>query len=537
VLLAGAVGVVTVAKRHWAPKPVDDFAESVGHLEEQRTADHIETQSQDSLYHNPWFTESDAPNGVPEPSLTEPVVATSKTIPVVIPKVAVPQTPIATPSPGVAMKPAVAIQSLSAVDQLMGTASVSTPAPALGQATPKPAVIPVGSTPPRHALPLAPVSEPVSAPRQVIPLAPAVKPASPAPVVARAEVKAVARADTTVNDSFPKIPDYKILRQIGQGSFSKVYLAESVATGEKYAIKVLSPGLVADPRVLTKFYKEAVAYQTIASEHVVKLHSFVSRTGEPPYMILEYVPGGTMLQWSAEHRDTKKYHKQFAEVMLACAKGIIDINQAGLLHRDIKPDNIFMTTEGTPKIGDLGLSKVQAVQTSSVGVGTLVYQSPEQLTSSDIDVRSDLYSLGATMYYAFTGQAPYYGTPATQGDSIKERALWLLSAPQLDPWVVNKKIPEPLRRIILLLTMRDRNDRYQTPEELVEDLGLYLKGKTLKHATRKAVAMSSSQLTLVPPQKEGDVVVPRGSFMSELGLLEDVGRLARFPNTRKQRGA
>lgn len=256
---------------------------------------------------------------------------------------------------------------------------------------------------------------------------------------------------------------YELVRRIGRGACGEVYEARDRRSGERVALKLLFPAYDGDAQV-TRFRREGRIGERVRHPHLVEIFESGS-ADERRFFAMRLVDGETLKRRIRDGalRETSDNLRQFAGV----ADGLAALHRAGAIHRDVKPSNIMVAPDGTFLLGDYGLSRATLESTITITgqtLGTLGYMSPEQLTSSRaVDRRSDIYSLGATLYEAFCGRPPIRG-----GLDDALRAAWEDSPP--DPAAVNPAISPELRRVIMTAMERRPRDRYASAEALRDDL-------------------------------------------------------------------
>ncbi len=263
--------------------------------------------------------------------------------------------------------------------------------------------------------------------------------------------------------------DYRILRSLGEGGMGKVYLAANQKDGMRVAIKVLPPSKAADGgQALLRFRRE-MELSTRANHPNLARTIDVGRAGDVHFMVLEYVPGESLYQLVKHPRGGPLRVPDAARFFLKVVDGLEAAHEAGLVHRDIKPSNLMVTPDGDARILDLGLARAMDEESQmtrpNVVIGTLDYASPEQLgNASHADRRSDLYSLGCTIYFALAGRAPFEG-----GDVVNKIFKQRMDDPEPLERVA-KGVPSAFAAVVRKLMAKDPADRYQDCAELRADL-------------------------------------------------------------------
>lgn len=259
---------------------------------------------------------------------------------------------------------------------------------------------------------------------------------------------------------------YRILGLLGEGGMGQVYQAVQGTLERLVALKVMRPELAADPQFTERFLREARAAASICHQNVVVIFDAGSCDGRL-YMAFQFVSGGD-LDVALARRGTLAP----AEALLliaGCCDGLQAIHEAGLVHRDIKPHNIFLDEKGRPKLGDFGLARqaqgADRMTLTGVGMGTPAYMAPEQAQGlADIDIRADIHALGGTLFTLLTGKPPFGGlTPWMVVNAV-------CNEPAPDPRSLVPTLPEPVAAIVLRCLAKRRDDRYATPTALRTDL-------------------------------------------------------------------
>ncbi len=288
-----------------------------------------------------------------------------------------------------------------------------------------------------------------------------------------------------------QIPGYQLLEKLGQGSMGMVYKARQVSMNRLVAIKVLHPRLAANPKYLERFTQEAHIAARLNHNNVVQAID-VGTIGNLNYFIMEYVQGTTI---KAHLEAGKIYQEQEAlEIVRQVAQALDHAHRRHLVHRDIKPANIILTTEGVAKLADLGLAREMADPQRTelekgLVLGTPYYIAPEQIQGDDgVDVRADIYALGATLYHMVTGQPPF---PGSNVDKVLRAHLKDELTP---PDHLNTTLSSGIGEVVEVMMAKDRAQRYQNPGTLLMDLESLLAGQSPKVASQQFAQSSLHNL-------------------------------------------
>ena len=295
--------------------------------------------------------------------------------------------------------------------------------------------------------------------------------------------KTIARKQGATVVTGQTINHYKITSPLGAGGMGEVYLAEDTRLGRRVALKFLPALFTQDKRHLRRFEQEARTVAALSHPNVCVIHEVVE-TGEGRHcIVMEYVEGVTLRECIAERRMNVS---EALDAAIQIASALSAAHAAGIVHRDIKPENIMLRRDGYVKILDFGLAKLTEKQSDLLGsegetrvlelktlpgvvMGTVAYMSPEQARGLPVDARTDVWSLGVVLYEMLAGQKPFEGaTPTDVIISIAGREPGPLSecAPE---------VPSRLERILKKALAKEREERYQTADELLIDL------KSLRH--------------------------------------------------------
>jgi tRNA A-37 threonylcarbamoyl transferase component Bud32 len=259
--------------------------------------------------------------------------------------------------------------------------------------------------------------------------------------------------------------DYEILERVGAGAMGTVFKARHKKLGRIVALKVLRPSLARDERYVDRLRREARIVASLNHPNVVTGYD-IGEEGGYHFFVMEFIQGKSLRALLAEWGIFAE--EQVLKVGMQVAAALDHAYQKGVIHRDIKPGNILIDDQGLVKLTDLGLAKGPTDMTltrDGATVGTPQYISPEQARApQDVDVRSDLYSLGTTLYHMATGQPPF------RGDTMAEVITKVLHDKAALPHELNPALSEGLSLVIRKLMAKDMSQRYQTPRELLLDL-------------------------------------------------------------------
>ncbi|MBN1807925.1 MAG: protein kinase [Planctomycetes bacterium] len=281
-------------------------------------------------------------------------------------------------------------------------------------------------------------------------------------------------------DAPKEINGFKIISRIGEGAMGNVYKARQVALDRIVALKILPDRLAADAKYVTRFLREVKAAAKLDHPNIVRSIDAGHADGKY-YFAMEFIEGRSLEDIIIEKGALSE--EEALVIAIQAAGGLECAWKAGLVHRDIKPDNILITADSVAKIADLGLSKdtlsSQSTRLTQDGywVGTPFYVSPEQIRSEDVDIRSDIYSLGITLYRMVTGSHAFDG---------KDSISIIYKRFSEDPMPVrqlNPDVSEGLTNVINTMLQVDRDDRYPDPAVLLHDLELVAAGKAPQFAS------------------------------------------------------
>jgi serine/threonine-protein kinase len=286
------------------------------------------------------------------------------------------------------------------------------------------------------------------------------------------------------------IPGYQILDKLGTGSMGVVYKAKQISVDRIVALKVLREQLAQNKEFIKRFDREAKIAARLSHNNIVNAIDAGEVNGHY-YFVMEYVEGDTIKDYLEKGRVFDE--KTALKIVLAVAEALKHAHHKGLIHRDIKPENVILTKDGNVKLADLGLARLTsdekwAMAEAGMAIGTPYYISPEQVRGQvDVDIRSDIYSLGATLYHMVTGQVPYTGE--TPSEVMKKHADKNVAL--IPPDHVNRSLSSGLGVVIETMMAKNREERYKTPDDLILDLKSMAAGDPPMVAQQKSESLAA----------------------------------------------
>ncbi len=280
-----------------------------------------------------------------------------------------------------------------------------------------------------------------------------------------------------------KLQDYEYIGIIGEGGFSTVYKIKNKKTGDICALKILSRKLLSNPEAIKRFVREGKLYEKFSHPNIVKLFDVGSENGIP-YIIMEYLEGLTLKEYIQNNAPLPL--EEIVKISEEIVSVLDYLHKNGIVHRDIKPANIIINTKTKkPVLTDFGIAKdVEGSKLTATGeiIGSPYYISPEQARGEKIDGRSDIYSIGVTMYEMATGMLPFKGETPVQiiFEQVKKEEL-----PK--PSKFNEDIDPELEEIIIKAVRKDKNRRYHSAEDLLKDIRKLKKRIELGKPARKRI--------------------------------------------------
>ena len=302
---------------------------------------------------------------------------------------------------------------------------------------------------------------------------------------------------------------YQVIEELGKGGMGRVYKVFDEKIKEKVALKLLKPEISADEEAIERFSNELRLARKISHRHVCRMFDLGEDRGTH-YITMEYVPG----------EDLKSVLRMMGQMSAGKAvlvarqvcEGLAEAHRLGVVHRDLKPQNIMIDREGNARIMDFGIArslKVKGMTGAGVVIGTPEYMSPEQIEGQDVDGRSDIYSLGIILYEMMTGRVPF------EGDTFLSIAVKQKTERPRNPRDLNPQVPDDLVRLILRCLEKDKVKRYQSIGDVLADLGRIEKGMPTTEKVLPSVKPSTAHEITVKftPRK---LVVPA---MAVIGLV------------------
>ena len=256
---------------------------------------------------------------------------------------------------------------------------------------------------------------------------------------------------------------YRLLRRLGRGAMGDVYLAEQQSLGRQVAVKVLRGDRTLHPGAVERFSQEARAAAALVHGNIVQIHEVACVDGVH-FLAEEYVAGPSLKAWLLARGPLDAI--QAISVLSQVGSALVKSAQAGIVHRDIKPENLLVTPAGEVKVADFGLARVLEddleLTQQGMALGTPLYMSPEQAAGRPVDVRSDLYSLGATVYHLLAGQPPFSG-PTSLAVALAHQREQPMPLAAFRP-----ELPAGLGRIVEQLLAKRPEERCESPTELLQ---------------------------------------------------------------------
>ncbi len=278
------------------------------------------------------------------------------------------------------------------------------------------------------------------------------------------------------------VTHYRIVSKLGEGGMGVVYEAEDLTLGRRVALKFCSSDRD-DERFRANLLKEARAASSLSHPNIAHIYEFVENPAGDPFIAMELVSGASLQRILSGRRLSVE---EALKVAAGVASALAEAHRHGVIHRDIKPGNIQITSTGEVKVLDFGIARTAALRAPGEATaatrtlegfcGTLLYMSPEQASGEPLDARSDLFSLGVVLYECLAGKSPF------AADSLTSVLARLLTLQPPQPSRLNPRTPAHLDRIVLKLLAKNRQERYATADELLADLHGPARPRSRRHA-------------------------------------------------------
>jgi serine/threonine-protein kinase len=290
----------------------------------------------------------------------------------------------------------------------------------------------------------------------------------------------MAVSDTLIDSLFDG--RYRIVRKLGTGGMANVYLAEDQELGRRVAIKILDDRHASDDQFVERFRREAKNAAGLNHPNIVSIYDRGEAEGTY-YIAMEYLDGRSLKELIVSRGPAPiNVAIDYARQILAALRFA---HRNSIVHRDIKPHNVLVDSDGRLKVTDFGIARAGASEMTEAGsiIGTAQYLSPEQAKGTTVDHRSDIYSVGVVLYELVTGRVPF------TGDTAVEIAMRHLSSVPEPPSALREDVPHELDMVILRALAKDPDDRYQTAEEMDAELDRVSRGLPVSQETEEAATM------------------------------------------------
>ncbi|NLT57907.1 MAG: Stk1 family PASTA domain-containing Ser/Thr kinase [Clostridiales bacterium] len=310
---------------------------------------------------------------------------------------------------------------------------------------------------------------------------------------------------------------YRMQGIVGIGGMAVVYRATDMKTGETVAVKVLKQELLGDAQFRVRFENESRAISILDHQNIVRVYD-VALNEDLYYIVMEFLDGITLKQYIRQQgrlgwRETLYFLGQILEALQHA-------HSRGIIHRDIKPQNIMLLADGSIKVTDFGIARFATTQTNTMtdkAIGSVHYISPEQVSASRVDQRSDIYSLGIMLYEMLTGELPF------DAENPVSVALMQLQVEPPHPTHLNPDIPEGLEEILLKCMAKNPDNRYASTQELMYDVALFKENPSIKFEYKYLSDESSTKyMDAIRIIKDEEELEDEGARKGYLGTLAGI---------------
>jgi serine/threonine protein kinase len=320
-----------------------------------------------------------------------------------------------------------------------------------------------------------------------------------------------------------QIPGYQVIQKIGKGSMGVVYKAKQMSVDRVVAIKILLDTLAQNKEFIKRFEREAKIAARLSHNNIVNAIDAGEVDGHY-FFVMEYVEGDTIKDHLDKHKTFEE--KEALRIVLAVAEALKHAHTRGLIHRDVKPENVILTKDGGVKLADLGLARITddekwGLSEAGMAIGTPYYISPEQVRGqTNIDIRADIYSLGATLYHMVTGHVPYGGE--TPSEVMRKHVDPNVAI--VPPDHLNTKLSGGLGMVVETMMAKNREHRYQSPDDLILDLKCLMRDESPMIAGQKPEALQGlaegeyDSVDNIPAASE-DQMIEMASYVKNRNLI------------------
>src|SRR5688572_7073457 len=273
---------------------------------------------------------------------------------------------------------------------------------------------------------------------------------------------------------------YELLERVGQGGMAVVYRGLDRSLRRQVAVKVLHRHLAEHQEARDRFEREAHAVAKLRHENILEIFDYSGGGSSESYIVTEFIDGATLKQFVTDH--PPRFAEIGAMVVLQICRALGHAHAQGILHRDVKPENVMIRSDGVVKLTDFGISQMLDVQRMTVTgqlLGSPAYMSPEHVEGKPLDFRTDVFAAGIVLYQLTVGKLPF------EGRNPHEILKRIGECRFADPRQANPRVGNELGKIILRAMARDPDDRYPDITEMVSALGRYLEGSGLADSAKE----------------------------------------------------
>jgi eukaryotic-like serine/threonine-protein kinase len=343
-----------------------------------------------------------------------------------------------------------------------------------------------------------------------------------AKVLTRSQMTRLKQESGESNKRF-QIPGYQMIDKLGKGSMGVVFKAKQISVDRIVAIKILLDPLAQNKEFIKRFEREAKIAARLSHNNIVNAIDAGEVDGHY-FFVMEYVEGDTIKDHLDKHKTFEE--KEALRIVLAVAEALKHAHARGLIHRDVKPENVILTKDGGVKLADLGLARITddekwGLSEAGMAIGTPYYISPEQVRGqTNIDIRADIYSLGATFYHMVTGRVPYGGE--TPSEVMRKHVD--PNVAMVPPDHLNTNLSGGLGMVVETMMAKNREHRYQSPDDLILDLKCLMRDESPMIAGQKPEALQGlaegeyDSVDNIPAASE-DQMIEMASYVKNRNLI------------------